>query len=34
MLNWKNIREVEPDEIDMQMLDEIENDPECHEFIK
>ena len=27
---WANIEEVEPDEIDLQMLREIENDPDCH----
>lgn len=31
--NWDNIEEVEPDEIDLQMLHDIENDPECKEFI-
>ena len=31
---WANIEEVEPDEIDLQMLEAIENDPECHEFVK
>ncbi len=30
----KNIvLEEEPDEFDLQMLKEIENDPDCHEFI-
>ena len=27
---WADIEEVEPDEIDLQMLREIENDPDCH----
>ena len=27
---WANIEEIEPDEIDLQMLREIENDPDCH----
>ena len=32
--SWENIEEEEPDEIDLQMLKAIENDPECHEFTK
>lgn len=31
---WENIEEEEPDEIDLQMLKAIEDDPECHEFVK
>lgn len=31
---WANVEEVEPDEIDLQMLEAIEKDPECHEFVK
>lgn len=31
--SWDNIEEVEPDEFDLQMLNAIEEDPECHEFI-
>lgn len=31
--SWENIEEVEPDEIDLAMLNEIENNPECHEFV-
>lgn len=31
--SWDNIEEVEPDEIDLAILKEIENDPDCHEFI-
>lgn len=31
---WDAIEEVAPDEIDLQMLHAIENDPECHEFTK
>ncbi len=31
--SWDEIEEVEPDEIDLMMLKEIEEDPECHEFI-
>lgn len=29
----KNFEETEPDEIDLIMLKEIENNPDCHEFI-
>ena len=28
-----NIPEVEPDEFDLQMLKEIEQDKDCHEFV-
>ncbi len=31
---WNDIEEEEPDEIDLQMLKAIEEDPECHEFTK
>lgn len=31
---WESIKEEAPDEIDLQMLKAIENDPECHEFVK
>ena len=31
--DWETIPEVEPDEIDLQMLQEIEEDPDCHEFV-
>ena len=31
--NWDNIEEIEPDEIDLQMLDEIKADPDCHSFV-
>jgi len=31
--NWDNIEEIEPDEFDLQMLREIENNPECKDFI-
>lgn len=31
--SWDDIEEVEPDEIDLQMLKEIENDPDCHSFV-
>ena len=29
---WDAIEEVEPDEIDKQMLHKMQNDPECHDF--
>lgn len=32
--SWNDIKEEMPDETDLQMLNEIENNPECHEFIK
>ena len=32
--SWDNIEEDTPDEHDLQMLREIENDPECQEFTK
>lgn len=32
--SWDKIKEEAPDEIDLQMLKEIETDPECHEFTK
>ena len=31
--SWDDIPEVEPDELDLEMLEEIENDPECNEYI-
>ena len=31
--DWDSIPEEEPDEIDLQMLKEIEEDPDCHEFV-
>ena len=30
---WDDIEEVEPDEIDLMLLDEIRKNPECHEFV-
>ncbi len=30
---WNDIDAVEPDEIDLMMLQEIENNPDCHEFV-
>lgn len=32
-INWNNIETVETDSWDLQMLDEISLDPECHEFL-
>ena len=32
-MQFLNIEEVEPDEFDLMLLDEIKNDPECHEFV-
>lgn len=31
-ISWDDIEEVEPDEWDLQMLADIENNPECKEF--
>lgn len=31
--NWENIEEVKPDEIDINMLQEAANDPDCHVFV-
>ena len=31
--SWNDIKEVKPDEWDLEMLQEIASDPECHEFI-
>ena len=28
-----NIEEIEPDEWDLEMLDEINRNPDCHEFV-
>lgn len=33
-VSWDDIEEVEPDEIDLQMLEAIDKDPDCHEFTK
>lgn len=30
---WALIPEEEPDDFDLYMLEQIENDPDCHEFI-
>ncbi len=31
--SWEEIPEITPDEIDLQMIKEMESDPDCHEFI-
>ena len=31
--DWDNIPEEAPDAIDLAMLDEIKNNPDCHEFV-
>lgn len=31
--DWDSIPEEEPDEIDLQMLKEIKEDPDCREFV-
>ena len=30
---WDGIEEVEPDDIDRQMMHEMESDPDCNEFV-
>ncbi|MEF9998668.1 MAG: hypothetical protein RR681_06880 [Lachnospiraceae bacterium] len=30
---WEDIKEVDPDETDLKTLDEIEENPDCHEFL-
>ena len=32
--SWDDIEEDDPDAFDMQMLEDIKNDPECHQFTK
>lgn len=32
-MQFLNIEEVEPDEFDLMLLDEIQKNPECHEFV-
>ncbi|MCL2199568.1 MAG: hypothetical protein FWB80_11650 [Defluviitaleaceae bacterium] len=32
-VSWDDIEEVEPDEIDIEMMKEIENNPDCKEFV-
>ena len=31
--SWENIEEMKPDDWDLQMLDEIKENPECREFM-
>ena len=31
--SWEDIPEIMPDEIDLQMIKEMEDDPDCHEFV-
>lgn len=31
--SWDDIETVAPDDIDLQMLKEIEENPDCHEFV-
>lgn len=31
--SWEDIKEVSPDEWDLEMLDDIDKNPDCHEFI-
>ena len=31
--NWDDIEEVEPDEVDLKMLDEMDSDPDCKDFL-
>lgn len=31
--SWHDIEEVSPDEWDLKMLNDIENNPDCHEFL-
>lgn len=31
--SWDNVGEETPDEIDLQMLKEIKENPDCHEFV-
>ena len=31
--SWENIEEIKPDDCDLQMLDEIKENPECREFM-
>lgn len=32
-VSWENLEEVEPDDWDLQMLQEIKTNPECNEFV-
>ena len=31
--SWDDIEEVSPDEIDLKMLEDIDKNPDCHEFV-
>ena len=31
--SWEDIEEIEPDEWDIKTLEDIENNPECREFV-
>lgn len=31
--SWENIEEIKPDDWDLQILDEIKENPECREFM-
>lgn len=31
--DWESIEEIQPDELDLAMLQEVENNPECKSFI-
>jgi len=33
VVNWDEIEEMPPDETDIKMLQEIENNPECKQFL-
>lgn len=32
IMSWDDIEEIEPDDIDLQMIKAAENDPDCHDF--
>ena len=31
--NWDDIEETEPDELDLEMMQEIENNPDCKKYV-
>ena len=31
--SWDNIEEVQPDELDLQMIRQIQQDPDCQDFV-
>ncbi len=31
--SWDDIEEISPDEWDLKMLDDIDTNPDCHEFV-